>query len=349
MKKLLLFFSVAVILTSCENGEPLNMEADILSFSFKENIIDGVIVPTNEVIDIYIDEPRDLSSLTPVITVTAGATVEPASGTVQDFSGPVYYTVTSEDGNWQRRYKVTVYCPSEWSFDFENWHTVNNAYEHPLGWCSANAGVVTMNAMLPSGSRVEYPTYKTTSSYMGNYAAEVQTRLGGQAGYIPSIISGSLFLGSFNTMYALTSPLKCPQFGVTYTYDSSNPPTKLTGWIKYKRGSVFIDENGKVVTDGKDKCMFYARIFEGTEPLDGTNVQSSDRIIAEAVMNDSIFPESLYGANVFTYVEIPFTYKKDLSGISNLMITIVAASSASGDDYRGAPGSTLTVDNVAIK
>jgi hypothetical protein len=51
-------------------------------------------------------------SLTPVIEVSAGATVEPKSGVVQDFSGDqaVTYTVTAEDGVSTKSYtaKATV-------------------------------------------------------------------------------------------------------------------------------------------------------------------------------------------------------------------------------------------------
>ena len=37
--------------------------------------------------------------------ITSRATIEPASGSLQDFTkGPVTYTVTSEDGQWERTY-----------------------------------------------------------------------------------------------------------------------------------------------------------------------------------------------------------------------------------------------------
>ena len=51
----------------------------------------------------------DLSKQSPEFTLTPGATISPASGTTRDFSEPQYYTVTSEDGIWKKRYEVNLY------------------------------------------------------------------------------------------------------------------------------------------------------------------------------------------------------------------------------------------------
>ncbi len=55
------------------------------------------------------------------LNVTPGTTVSPANGSEQDFSsGPVVYTVTSEDGRWQRKYTVSCSNPNtQTKFDFE--------------------------------------------------------------------------------------------------------------------------------------------------------------------------------------------------------------------------------------
>lgn len=49
----------------------------------------------------------DLTTLVPTIAVSPDATVDPASGAVQDFTEPVVYTVTAEDGTTQE-YTVTI-------------------------------------------------------------------------------------------------------------------------------------------------------------------------------------------------------------------------------------------------
>jgi hypothetical protein len=49
----------------------------------------------------------NLTALTPAITLSAGATVSPASGTTQNFTTPVTYTVTAADAS-TKTYSVTV-------------------------------------------------------------------------------------------------------------------------------------------------------------------------------------------------------------------------------------------------
>lgn len=50
----------------------------------------------------------DVTALVPTITISAGATVSPASGDPQDFTDPVTYTVTAADGATSAEYSVTV-------------------------------------------------------------------------------------------------------------------------------------------------------------------------------------------------------------------------------------------------
>ena len=50
----------------------------------------------------------DLSAIRPQILVSEGATVTPASGEVQNFTGAVEYTVVSESGENTQVYTVTV-------------------------------------------------------------------------------------------------------------------------------------------------------------------------------------------------------------------------------------------------
>jgi hypothetical protein len=50
----------------------------------------------------------DLTNLVPTITVSAGATINPASGVTQNFTNPVVYTVTAEDGVTTKAWTVNV-------------------------------------------------------------------------------------------------------------------------------------------------------------------------------------------------------------------------------------------------
>ena len=69
--------------------------------------VDGVIDNINYAINLTVSSDTDVTSLTPTISVSGNATVSPLSGVAQDFTNPVIYSVTAQDGSTQN-YTVTV-------------------------------------------------------------------------------------------------------------------------------------------------------------------------------------------------------------------------------------------------
>ncbi len=84
-------------------------DKSIVSFIFSGLTpeVDGVIDYDNYTINLSVPIGTDLTSLTPTISIPADATVSPLSGVAQDFTNPITYTVTSQDGSTQS-YTVTV-------------------------------------------------------------------------------------------------------------------------------------------------------------------------------------------------------------------------------------------------
>ena len=74
-------------------------ESDILEFEVTDQVGASVIDPVNHTISFVYSSGLDFTALSPVITVSEGATVNPASEVQQDFSNPVIYTVTAQDGS----------------------------------------------------------------------------------------------------------------------------------------------------------------------------------------------------------------------------------------------------------
>ena len=111
MGALVLMTMASLAITGCPGStEPgQSGEKKILSFAvavageFKEGIIDEA----NHTVSLTLPAGTSVQALAPVIAVSAKATVSPASGTVRDFTAPVTYTVTAEDGSVQA-YTVTV-------------------------------------------------------------------------------------------------------------------------------------------------------------------------------------------------------------------------------------------------
>lgn len=82
-------------------------EKSILSFRFDALDESGVIDQIARKISFVLPAGTDVTQLVPTIEVSEGATVDPASGVAQDFTNPVTYTVTAQNGT-TAVYTVTV-------------------------------------------------------------------------------------------------------------------------------------------------------------------------------------------------------------------------------------------------
>jgi len=78
--------------------------------SFKINDVAGVINNSAKTISVVLQDGTDLTALQPVIELSQGVTITPASGSI-DFSSPVAFTVTN--GTVSAVYTVTVSVPVE--------------------------------------------------------------------------------------------------------------------------------------------------------------------------------------------------------------------------------------------
>lgn len=81
---------------------------DILTFTIASQTGAATINTTNHTVTIEVSYTANVASLTPTLTLSAGATVIPLSGVARDFTNPVPYTVTAEDGVTHQEWTVTV-------------------------------------------------------------------------------------------------------------------------------------------------------------------------------------------------------------------------------------------------
>jgi hypothetical protein len=114
MKKYIFLLCILFGVLSCEKPEEgllpqPSVNADIVRFRIYQNqnvYFDGVIQETT--IRITIPEAFDKTKIHPEILLSSGATVNPASGTPQDFTQSVQYIVTSENKQVTKTYQVIV-------------------------------------------------------------------------------------------------------------------------------------------------------------------------------------------------------------------------------------------------
>jgi len=85
-----------------------NDATDIITFTFPEQTGSGTINVTLHTVSIEVEWDADITDLTPTITLSYGATIDPLSGVSQDFTSPVVYTVTAEDAVTEQEWTVTI-------------------------------------------------------------------------------------------------------------------------------------------------------------------------------------------------------------------------------------------------
>lgn len=390
--------------TSCIQNEALNTECDIITCSFPSEIVVSDPTITNNRVTVNVVPDADISKLAPTFTLTEGATISPASGSVQNFLNAdhhtVSYTVTSQDGEWHKTYRVQVVQqlkPSEYLFnkvelDPTKKYSIFNEYDENgnflMAWSSGNPGYVMCGeankaaraaygkdnykdhiweffptlAVFPEGTTMKTDNDNVTSFVNGGkYAQPEYIRLvtrstGGFGAQVKMpIAAGNIFQGEFDLGSAVSQPREATRFGEPYNYK----PVKLSGEYRFKAGDVFTDGKGNVVVGRKDIFSIYAIFFESDDDVKfiDSNVHYNDfmhpNMVALANLTDA--HETGLGDDDWVKFEIEFDYDKykkavnaDLLAKGVYRLGIVIASSAEGDYFRGAVGSTLDVRNIKV-
>ncbi|MBR5639584.1 MAG: PCMD domain-containing protein [Muribaculaceae bacterium] len=367
--------ALASICTSCFKEEPLNAECDIekawvhvanpadLFYNESDTLIN--VISTEDKITFTMRDDADVTALAPLFTITEGATISPANGSVHDFSnGPVKYTVTSQDGKWSRTYtvecnRVAHYVTEVMNFDFEHfeldptyhkyyiWH--NTLPDGSLGddWATGNRGYYLAQS---SATADNYPTTVLENGYEG-YGVNLTTRGTGPFGISSKkpIAAGNMFLGRFNGDIAMFKPLMATEFGIPFT----QKPLSLSGYYQYSPSTPFTDKNFVQHPERIDAGDIYSVLYLNHDAngnpvvLYGDNVLSSEQIVAVARVQNVNETNGQW-----VYFDIPFEYRQDidLELLANrgYNLTIVFSSSIEGASFEGAIGSTLKVDKVRL-
>lgn len=346
LKAILAIPAIVLLFSSCIKEAAPSLEADILSITFEEDpeLKENPMKGASTITLVSFDESINLTSLTPIIKISPNAKIEPQSGIPQNFSEskPVKYVVTSESGDWKAEYFINIKKMQAMYYNFEEWTTAGIDKKYPVladgQWSSGNQGV----AIVKSGP---YPTESTTDAYMGGFAAKLETQKGGEfyKQLIP-VFAGSLFKGQF--LINRSDFPKSPRFGQPHPKEAGRP-VKFKGFYKYKPGDTFYNEKNQIVEGAIDKLSIYSVLYKITkgssEYLDGTNIQSSDKIVAKAEVKDKS------AKSVYTEFDLDFVYTEEPDYNNyDYKLAIVFSSSEEGDFYRGAVGSCLIIDEVEV-
>ena len=356
---------LAFAFNSCIRDEALNKEADIISVSVDGGLLIREPVITNYEVRLYVNGWDDVTSIAPTFTLTEGATIEPASGTVRDFTTPQTYTVTSQDGQWKKVYKVSFISndvATEYSFENMRWYEYASEFEpeaephkffhifydktidgQEMEWGSGNLGYMIINAAAPAE---EYPTSQADGGVSGK-CAKLTTVSTGKTGayYGAPVAAGNLFMGTFEM--SLQNMAKSTHFGLPFR----KIPQGLVGYYKYKSGDKYTDKTNKVIEGKRDEFDIYAIFYEVTKDvpyLDGTNSLTSENIVLLARLEDK------HETDEWTRFSIEFepvggrTIDLQKLNEGKYNIAIIMSSSKGGANFNGAVGSTLYVDEMKL-
>ncbi|MBR6321070.1 MAG: PCMD domain-containing protein [Prevotella sp.] len=362
---------LALLLTACIKDEPQNTECDILEAWVEGDGLDrhfyqptdmriGDVPSGTQQLVFTIRQRSALTAIPVCFTLTPGATVTPASGSLQDFSqGPVSYTVTSEDGQWHRTYTVDfreMTLPSR-KYDFEGfelstngkyyvWYNTDDGGNKEHIWASGNEGFMIAS---PNAPATDYPTVPDPDGIDG-YCVRLTTRSTGSWGrtFKKPIAAGNLFLGTFNSKFALTNTLKTTEMGTAFTRE----PVKVTGYYKYTPGPKFTDKDFNEVDTRTDEPSIYAVLYlnhdeQGNEVmLHGDDVLSSPYIVSKAQV--AALPATTQWQPFEMHFQGTTPVDAALLASRGYNLALVFSSSKTGDTFEGAVGSTLCVDKVEI-
>lgn len=391
-----ILFACCALFSSCFKDEPLNAECDIeeayIHVDAPEemffNLTDTLIKVASDKNDIVfsVRKKADITALAPVFNITGGATISPASGSVQDFSkGPVIYKVTSQDGQWSRNYNVsfephTRTVADVIEYDFEHyaldaqkkyyvWNEVGEDGSEINNWATGNPGFrLSMGSAKPD----EYPTTTVADGYDGA-CVKLETKSTGAFGAMVNmrLAAGNLFIGEFDVSSALKDAMQATQFGLPF----DRKPLRFTGYYKYKAGATFQDKAGKPVAGKVDEGRIYSVLYRNHDAegnavvLHGNDVMTSPLIVAFADAGQITDTEG------WTYFDVEFDYSYLFNNVKNILgedsenlseeeieenfgeilnrlgfnLAVVFSSSDRGASFEGAVGSTLYVDKVRVE
>ncbi|NAS32250.1 DUF5018 domain-containing protein [Flavobacteriaceae bacterium R38] len=177
MKKKLpekLLFSMLLILAfACGSGgddAPQILSSQKVINSFIISGVNGTINNESNLITGTLEEGISLTSLTPTISISPGATISPASGVSQDFTNPVTYTVTAEDGSTVDYTVIYTGTILPFTFNGVSYEIVKD----PMNWRDAAAFAVSRGGFLAEINNIN-ENNAIASELINNAGIDIET------------------------------------------------------------------------------------------------------------------------------------------------------------------------------
>ena len=303
------------------------------------------IVPGERKILIPFDEGSDVTALSPSrIEISNFATIAPGVDEVRDFSTPVIYTVTAEDGSeaaWEVSVAVAEPQPQLPNSSFDLWYAVGG-YQQPgesadnTVWDTANRGLALVGSA------------NTTPEDLGggDFAARMVSV---PAPLLVRMAAATLYTGSFTDGFPNPSdPRSNIDFGTPFT---ARPSAFRVGY-RYLPGADYLDADGNPLPGG-DQADLYV-LLENRQGDQVARVgtawfRSGDTVQDWTTLEVPVKYGPLSASDPeFEYANIRPGETWADAGTRPTHITVVFSSSALGDFFTGAIGSELWVNDFEL-
>ena len=348
MKKMsFLALAVLLLFPSCipEDKFGLSGLTEIKAFEIPGQAGATMINRENRMVEVPLEEDAELASLAPSrIELSNFATIQPGVGEPQDFSDPVVYTVTAEDGSqaqWEVRAVLPEATPQLVNSDFNQWYDAGG-YQQPGSdagttiWDTANRGLALVGGAntLPEdlGS--------------GDLAARI---ISVRAPLLVRMAAGTLYTGKFTEGFPDPSD---PRSNIDFGAPFAGRPSAFQVDYRYLPGEEYLDGDGNPLPGG-DQADLYVLLEKRTETTVeriGTGWWRSGETISDWT---TLEVPIKYGP--LTASDPAFAYANIREGESwgdpearPTHITVVFSSSALGDFFTGAIGSELWVNDFLL-
>lgn len=260
--------------TISEQGQEVpSSENDIISFSIP-NQVTRTINPTDHVVIVTMPYGVSLSSLTPTIGISSGATITPSSGVAQNFTDTVHYYVTSSDLTVQR-WIISVYNESP----SQETDILTFTIPSQLGSSVLNTAVVphTVTVTIPHA----YPLTSLIPTITLSPGATINPLSGVQQNFT-NMVSYIVTAQDMNTMI---------QWNVTVVNATEELPTVSISLVKsYSKIAVFnitADPSGGDAITARGLCWSTSQnpTIRDSYTNDGTDIGTFRSVITELLPN----------------------------------------------------------------
>lgn len=360
MRKIILLLIVALSVASCvkEDFFGLSDAADVLKIQVANQVGNAVVDKEKRSIQLSMTAGLSISAIAiEQLELSSFASADKKVGDVLNLNQANTLNITAEDGSVLKWNITASYASAEQQLentDFNAWYEVQgvtNKYKEPGAaadntiWCTGNKGSSILDI------------YATKPLLQGeeDYVVEMTTCSNGASGTIMKtpISAGSIVTGVFGDKVVPSNPRAAIDFGTLFT----GRPKSFSINYSYLPGAVNKNKEGKKLDYG-DQCDIYA-ILEVRKEIDG--VEKIQRLATAWFRSGDGQEEEKAIAVEFTYgalgSDVP-NYMKPADGayvsaeeeeyILPTHLIFVATSSCEGDQFSGAVGSKLCVDDLRM-